>query len=138
MAQGRAKISRDAAYRSYLDRMVERDKGIKAERPRPASDVIIIKADGSVETASAYTAADVARITHDRVPLTLDERVAILRRDGYRCRYCGRKRGPWHVDHVQPVILGGTNDPDNLVAACRACNLKKGIQTWEPLPPFRA
>jgi hypothetical protein len=29
------------------------------------------------------------------------------------------------VDHVTPVALGGTDNPDNLVAACRDCNYGK-------------
>jgi 5-methylcytosine-specific restriction endonuclease McrA len=28
----------------------------------------------------------------------------------------------FHIDHVVPVCDGGTNDEDNLVAACAACN----------------
>lgn len=38
-----------------------------------------------------------------------------------KCVYCG---GINHlsVDHVRPYSLGGTNDPRNLVVACRACN----------------
>lgn len=30
------------------------------------------------------------------------------------------------VDHVHPVHLGGTHDPENLVFACRRCNRSKG------------
>lgn len=29
-------------------------------------------------------------------------------------------------EHVVPVSMGGTNDLDNLVVACRGCNLRKG------------
>lgn len=51
-------------------------------------------------------------------------RFEILRRDGYACRYCGAKAPGAHieVDHVQPSALGGSDTPDNLVAACSACN----------------
>lgn len=34
----------------------------------------------------------------------------------------------FHVDHVVPVATGGGNEPDNLVAACRRCNLAKGAK----------
>lgn len=55
-------------------------------------------------------------------------RFEILKRDGFRCVYCGASplRGYLHVDHVVPVIEGGTNEPSNLVTACRDCNLGKG------------
>ena len=44
----------------------------------------------------------------------------ILKRDGYRCRYCGRKAH--QVDHVRPRKRGGGDVEDNLVACCRWCN----------------
>ena len=54
-------------------------------------------------------------------------RFEILRRDGHRCRYCGRGVNDMiiTVDHVTPTALGGTDLPDNLVAACEDCNAGK-------------
>lgn len=52
----------------------------------------------------------------------------VLRRDGYRCRYCGA-RGPLTLDHVVPLARGGANRPCNLAAACVACNAAKGDRT---------
>lgn len=51
-------------------------------------------------------------------------RFEILRRDGFRCYYCGRTPAAveLHVDHVVPVTLGGSDDPKNLVCACERCN----------------
>lgn len=43
------------------------------------------------------------------------------------CYWCGAKVA-WrkkHVDHVTPVILGGSNGPENLVIACPPCNQSK-------------
>lgn len=59
--------------------------------------------------------------------LTKRLRYEILRRDGHTCRYCGGKAPDveLHVDHVIPQALGGTNDPGNLVAACKDCNSGK-------------
>lgn len=55
-------------------------------------------------------------------------RFEILRRDGFRCRYCGTKAEEveLHVDHVVPRSLGGTDDADNLAASCQPCNAGKG------------
>lgn len=53
-------------------------------------------------------------------------RYEVLRRDDFTCRYCRSKDGELHVDHVTPVSLGGSDHPDNLVAACRDCNAGKG------------
>jgi hypothetical protein len=33
-----------------------------------------------------------------------------------------------HLDHVQAVANGGTNDVKNLRVTCRICNLKKGAE----------
>lgn len=52
-------------------------------------------------------------------------RYEVLRRDDFTCRYCRSKDNELHVDHVTPVSLGGTDKPDNLVAACKDCNLGK-------------
>lgn len=55
-------------------------------------------------------------------------RFQVLERDGFACRYCGAKapRAVLHIDHVTPVAAGGGNGFDNLVTACRDCNLGKG------------
>lgn len=56
-------------------------------------------------------------------------RFDVLRRCNFSCYYCGVPASlgtrQLHVDHVVPVVLGGTNDPWNLVAACWDCNLGK-------------
>jgi len=50
----------------------------------------------------------------------------ILRRDGHRCQYCGRKTSRLTLDHVVPRHQGGQLSWDNLVAACPQCNRRKG------------
>lgn len=54
-------------------------------------------------------------------------RFEVLRRDNHTCRYCGRAAPEVRitVDHVVAVALGGSDDPENLVAACSECNAGK-------------
>lgn len=54
-------------------------------------------------------------------------RFEVLRRDEHTCQYCGETAPSvtLHVDHVVPVALGGTDNPGNLVAACKDCNSGK-------------
>jgi hypothetical protein len=52
-------------------------------------------------------------------------RFEVLRRDNHTCRYCRATDAPLTIDHVTPVALGGTDDPSNLVTACRDCNAGK-------------
>jgi len=50
----------------------------------------------------------------------------ILKRDGYTCQYCGRNGGErMTIDHVVPKSLGGRAVWENVVSACRTCNLRK-------------
>jgi 5-methylcytosine-specific restriction endonuclease McrA len=50
----------------------------------------------------------------------------IFRRDGYICQYCGRHTIDLTVDHVIPRHMGGKHTWTNVVAACPACNHRKG------------
>jgi HNH endonuclease len=52
-------------------------------------------------------------------------RYEILKRDGFKCRYCHDGEVLITVDHVIPRSLGGSDDPDNLVACCDDCNAGK-------------
>jgi hypothetical protein len=49
---------------------------------------------------------------------------AIHLRADLRCTWCAirTKIGKRHVDHVIPLRDGGTDDTENLVLACEACN----------------
>jgi 5-methylcytosine-specific restriction endonuclease McrA len=58
---------------------------------------------------------------HKRVPLN---RRAVFARDAHECQYCGRPAES--IDHVVPRSRGGLHDWENVVAACRPCNLRKG------------
>ena len=91
------------------------------------------RAGGVAGQALAYTAIRMAGVAARSVygkPLRLSSarlRFLVLERDGFACHYCGRKAPDveLHVDHVVSIARGGTNDPDNLVTACRDCNLGK-------------
>lgn len=53
----------------------------------------------------------------------------VLRRDAYKCVYCGRGDIALTVDHVIPKARGGQDTWDNMVCACTKCNNKKGSRT---------
>ena len=54
-------------------------------------------------------------------------RIKVLQRDAYTCAYCGDVAN--EVDHIYPKVKGGEDTLDNLVAACRTCNIKKKDKT---------
>ena len=57
-------------------------------------------------------------------------RAKVLKRDNHECQI----RGPGclgqanTVDHIVPKSLGGPETEDNLRAACRVCNQRKGTR----------
>ena len=70
-------------------------------------------------------------------PLTSEEGTNILKRDRFRCQYCGldgmasfENSLIMSVDFVIPRARKGKNDPRNLVAACRPCNVIKGHHSF--------
>ena len=67
-------------------------------------------------------------------------RFAILERDNYTCRYCGRSAPsvPLEVDHIIAVADGGTDESSNLVACCWSCNRsKEGLRARRTQPRSR-
>jgi 5-methylcytosine-specific restriction endonuclease McrA len=53
----------------------------------------------------------------------------LMHRDNYLCQYCGANRHDLTIDHIIPRSRGGSDTWDNVVAACLACNVKKGNRT---------
>lgn len=54
--------------------------------------------------------------------------VTVMERDGHACVYCSSTE-KLCIDHAYPVILGGNDDVENLVCACKACNSGKAGRT---------
>ena len=64
-------------------------------------------------------------IYRSRVPFSKKN---VLIRDGFMCAYCRTHNGRLTIDHIVPKSRGGRTEFENCVAACRACNHKKGNQ----------
>lgn len=62
---------------------------------------------------------------HKRVAFT---RTNVFLRDRFKCQYCGNDDAALTFDHVVPRSKGGETRWNNIVAACDACNLKKGAR----------
>ena len=65
-----------------------------------------------------------------RVSIRLTRR-NLMFRDGHECQYCGKRPAlrDLNIDHVVPRSRGGGDSWENLVTACRICNLRKGRRT---------
>src|SRR5271167_1098792 len=78
-------------------------------------------------------------------PLTTEEGTNILKRDQFRCQYCGldgtvnfENSLIMTVDFVIPRARKGKKDARNLVAACRSCNTLKGERTYSNFEDAKA
>lgn len=66
------------------------------------------------DAEGSHTAADILRIHAEQ---------------SGKCACCGKDlNGTYHVDHIMPLAIGGSNWPDNLQALCAFCNQSKGAK----------
>lgn len=94
----------------------------KAEVVVPDAERFVRSARLSLPEPSVIRLLRVVRVPYLRRSSVT--RRAVLRRDGHRCAYCGG--GADTVDHVVPRSRGGRHSWENVVAACRRCNSRKG------------
>lgn len=67
-----------------------------------------------------------------------------IRANGARCHYCNRSgtvdqgpdERPWWIDHKHALARGGPDTEDNLVLACKRCNLAKGVKPYNQFAAF--
>jgi 5-methylcytosine-specific restriction endonuclease McrA len=90
-------------------------------------------------------ALDFLGLTRPAMPLTSEEGHKILDRDRYQCQYCGldgmstfENSLVMTVDFVIPRVRKGKKAPENLVAACRPCNLIKGQRVFKDFDEAKA
>ncbi|WP_252441998.1 HNH endonuclease [Pseudonocardia humida] len=115
----------------------------KAECVEAALDAAFHSESLTVPAPSVMRLSRYVRVPYRKaVPMT---RAGVLRRDGRRCAYCGKRADT--IDHVVPRSRGGAHSWDNCVAACRSCNSRKADHLVEeigwtlefaPRPPARA
>lgn len=72
-----------------------------------------------------------------RKPVSKRVRFEVLKRDGFRCVYCGAGSSgvQLEVDHIVPVARGGSNEASNLVTACFDCNRGKSDKPLSEAQP---
>jgi len=83
--------------------------------------------DGEEEQSTEKTRS--IRLRKRDIPLKL--RLAVLKRDSFRCVFCGRSPAihpgvVLHIDHKVPFSKGGDTTIKNLQTLCDKCNLGKG------------
>lgn len=84
--------------------------------------------------SSEYTKAPARKVDSSWIKV----REQVLTRDNHICHYCGKSEDKMEVDHLIPVSKGGTDELNNLVAACQKCNRAKGDRLKPYLSPTKA
>lgn len=81
----------------------------------------------SVIKLPAIMACDGSRLAPVRHAPPLSNK-ALFNRDNFQCMYCGRDfcSSTLSRDHVHPTSRGGRDKWENVVAACKRCNQRKG------------
>jgi hypothetical protein len=62
-----------------------------------------------------------AEIKNDRL------RIIVFSKDNFRCVSCGSEEN-LSVDHIRPVLKGGSSEINNLQTLCKSCNSRKGAK----------
>ena len=88
-----------------------------------AYDAEIRSADSSLQFPSVVKLRHHVRRPLPQLKLS---RRTIFARDEYTCQYCGHGTKDLTIDHVVPRRHGGQSVWENLVCACRKCNIRKG------------
>ena len=102
----------------------------KAETIETADGLVLRSQATQIPVPSVIRLDFYVKVPAKRIMLT---RKNIIKRDGGRCQYCGKKKAQMTVDHVVPKIYGGSDSWENLVCACLECNNRKGHHTPEQI-----
>lgn len=87
---------------------------------------IIVSARDRFEAPSVIRLAYHIKRPRPVVKLTRKE---VLLRDDHACQYCGKRAHDLTIDHVVPRHRGGQHAWENVAAACKSCNHRKGGKT---------
>ena len=88
------------------------------------------------ELLRAYDNRRRARLCSIPARLTAAEWLEVFNHHGGKCIYCGDTT-LIEMDHLTPLVRGGTHTKDNVAPACRGCNRAKGAMTKDEFEAFR-
>jgi 5-methylcytosine-specific restriction endonuclease McrA len=81
-----------------------------------------------------------AREAQSEGRFTKRDKQRLFAEQGGKCAGCGSDlAGVYHVDHILPLVLGGTHWPENRQILCPTCNHQKGTKTpeeWDQMKPL--
>jgi 5-methylcytosine-specific restriction endonuclease McrA len=90
--------------------------------------VLLLKEKAHMITEKVIRLLNYIRLPYKKLMENRPTRSLIMKRDGYKCLYCGCIEN-LTLDHIMPQSRGGNNEWTNLATCCGSCNVKKGNRT---------
>jgi len=90
--------------------------------------VLLLKQKAHMITEKVIRLLDYIRLPYKKLMENRPTRNLIMKRDGYKCLYCGATEN-LTLDHILPSSRGGEDTWENLATCCGSCNVKKGTKT---------
>ena len=130
------KIAREASRKFREDNKDTYTKNVKAWRKRNPEkhrklerEIYFRWSRRNPEAAKAINMANRIRRTTATGSHTAEDIKDIYKMQNGKCAYCKAEVGSsYHIDHIQPLSLGGSNNRDNIQITCPTCNMKKSYK----------
>jgi len=107
------------------DRAIESSRNADRRRFSTKSEYMRIWRQRNKEAVAAYSRNRRSAVRLSVGSHTADDVRKLLTMQKFRCAVCKKKLKQYHVDHVVPLISGGSNDKLNLQVLCPTCNNQK-------------
>lgn len=110
----------------------KRIQKINAKAPAKNTDRVKQWREDNPEEYRAQNKLRKARMRAAGKMATKEELAELYEQSEDSCMYCGiRLHKEYHLEHMTPIVRGGTNNIENLAIVCADCNLSKGDKTFE-------
>lgn len=109
------------------DRAIESSRNADRRRFAAKSMYMRMWRQRNKEAVSAYSRNRRSAVRSSEGTHTADDVRQLLAMQQFCCAVCKKKLNQYHVDHVVPLISGGSNDKLNLQVLCPTCNNQKHV-----------
>jgi 5-methylcytosine-specific restriction endonuclease McrA len=115
----------ERTYWMFQDRFYWENEDLTAEQVYALIVTKQQRRDRQIRTALEIIAIGLEPKQARRTDIPDDVKHLVWIRDEGRCRKCGATH-ELQFDHIIPVVMGGSNEPENVQILCGPCNRKKG------------
>lgn len=120
-------VAKSAYYEQNKELIAEYQRNYRKENREAISEKGIEYRNSFREKVRAWNRNRKARARNAEGHHSAEDVIEILMSQNEKCNSCGIDLADgYHVDHIMPLILGGTNWPSNLQMLCPTCNTSKG------------